>query len=64
MRRTGGVIVVLWPAIGLLAPTQRGCSERSEVNCAELAAVLVTIVVGSLNQLGVTRGSSVPRPSP
>jgi hypothetical protein len=43
---------------------QRGCSERSEVNCAELAAVLVTIVVGSLNQLGLTRGSSVPRPSP
>ena len=66
MGRAGGVIVVLWLVIGLLAAYQRGYLERSEVNCAELGTVLVTIVVGPLNYLGVNPRieCEVPRPSP
>jgi hypothetical protein len=60
------VIVVLWLVIGLLAAYRRGYLERSEVNCAELGTVLVTIVVGPLNYLGVNPRieCEVPRPSP
>jgi hypothetical protein len=66
MRGLGGVIVVLWLVIGLLAAYQRGYLGRSEVNCAELGTVLVTIVVGPLNYLGVNPRieCGVPRPSP
>jgi hypothetical protein len=66
MGRAGGVIVVLWLVIGLLAAYQRGYLVRSEVNCAELGTVLVTIVVGPLNYLGVNPRieCEVPRPSP
>jgi hypothetical protein len=66
MGRAGGVIVVLWLVIGLLAAYQRGYLARSEVNCAELGTVLVAIVVGPLNYLGVNPRieCEVPRPSP
>jgi hypothetical protein len=66
MGRAGGVIIVLWLVIGLLAAYQRGYFERSDVNCAELGTVLVTIVVGPLNYLGVNPRieCEVPRPSP
>jgi hypothetical protein len=64
--RLGGVIVVLWLVIGLLAAYQRGYLGQSEVNCAELGTVLVTIAVGPLNYLGVNPRieCEVPRPSP
>jgi hypothetical protein len=66
MGRAGAVVVVLWLVIGLLAAYQRGYLERSEVNCAEIATVLVTIVVGPRNHLGVNPRieCEVPRPSP
>jgi hypothetical protein len=65
MDRAGGVIAGLWLVIGLLAAYQRGNLVRSRVNCAELATVLVTMVVGPLDYLRVIPriGCAVPRPS-
>jgi hypothetical protein len=64
--RIGSVIVVLWLVIGAFAAYQRGYfSGDEEVNCAELGTVLVTIVAGPLNYVGLnpTIECTVPQPS-
>jgi len=64
--RIGSAIVVIWLVIGALAAYQRGYfSGDEQVNCAELGTVLVTIVVGPLNYLGVNPQieCTVPQPS-
>jgi hypothetical protein len=64
--RIGGVIVVVWLVIGLIATYQRGYFGQSDVNCAALGTVLVAIAVGPLNYLGVNPriDCEVPQPSP
>ena len=64
--RIGAVIAVLWLLIGAFASYQRGYfSGDDQVNCAELTTVLVTILVGPLNYVGVnpTIECAVPQPS-
>jgi hypothetical protein len=65
--RAGAVLIVIWLLIGALATYQRGYfSGDNQVNCAELSTVLVTIVVGPLNYLGINPQiqCTVPQPSP
>jgi hypothetical protein len=65
--RTGAAILVVWLLIGAFASYQRGYfSGDDQVNCAELTTVLVTIVAGPLNYVGVnpTVECGVPQPSP
>ncbi len=64
--RIGAVLVVLWLLIGAFAAYQRGYfGGAPSVNCAEFGTVLVTIVVGPLNYVGVNPKIScaVPQPS-
>ena len=64
--RIGGLIVVIWLVIGAFAAYQRGYfSGDDQVNCAELGTVLVTIVVGPLNYVGLNPQieCAVPQPS-
>jgi hypothetical protein len=64
--RIGAVIIVIWLIIGALAAYQRGYfSGDEEVNCAEFSTVLVTIVVGPLNYVGLNPQieCTVPQPS-
>jgi membrane protein YdbS with pleckstrin-like domain len=63
--RLGAVIVVLWLLIGAFAAYQRGYFARSEVNCAEVGSVLLTVVAGPLNYAGVNPRieCEVPQPS-
>jgi hypothetical protein len=64
--RTGAVLIVIWLVIGALAAYQRGYfSGDAEVNCAELTTVLITIVVGPLNYVGLNPQieCTVPQPS-
>jgi hypothetical protein len=64
--RIGGLIVVIWLVIGAFAAYQRGYfSGDDQVNCAEIGTVLVTIVVGPLNYVGLNPQieCSVPQPS-
>ena len=65
--RSGAVILVIWLIIGALAAYQRGYfSADNHVNCAELTTVLVTVVVGPLNYVGLNPQieCTVPQPSP
>lgn len=67
MRTTGigGVIVVIWLLIGLIAAAQRGYFSGSQDNCAKAGTTIVTIVAGPLNYIGVNPkiNCHVPQPS-
>jgi hypothetical protein len=65
--RISAAVVVIWLVIGALAAYQRGYfSGDEQVNCAELGTVLVTIVVGPLNYVGLNPRieCTLPQPSP
>jgi hypothetical protein len=50
--RLGSVILVIWLVIGVIASAQRGYfSDR--VSCATAGTVVVTILAGPLNYVGV-----------
>jgi hypothetical protein len=50
--RVGSVILVLWLLLGALAAGQRGYFS-SKPSCGNAGTVIVTIVAGPLNFLGV-----------
>lgn len=65
--RISAAVVVIWLVIGALAAYQRGYfSGDDQVNCAELGTVLVTIVAGPLNYVGLNPRieCTLPQPSP
>jgi hypothetical protein len=59
-------LVIVWLLIGVLAAGQRGYFSGSETNCAQAGTILVTIVAGPLNYMGVNPQIScqIPQPSP
>jgi ABC-type dipeptide/oligopeptide/nickel transport system permease subunit len=61
----GGVIVVIWLVIGVIAAAQRGYFSGSQDNCAKAGTTIVTIVAGPLNYIGVNPkiNCQVPQPS-
>ena len=62
----GGVIVVIWLIIGAIAAGQRGYYKNTgDESCAKAGTVLVTIVAGPLNYLGVNPKikCDIPQPS-
>ncbi|HEY5879606.1 MAG TPA: hypothetical protein VIU11_11900, partial [Nakamurella sp.] len=60
------VIVLLWLLIGTIAAFQRGYFQGSEATCARTSTILVTVLAGPLNYLGVNPKieCSLPQPSP
>jgi hypothetical protein len=64
--RIGGVIVVVWLVIGLLAAVQRGYfGDDRKVSCKTTSDTALTIVAGPLNYVGVNPKvkCKVPQPS-
>jgi hypothetical protein len=62
----GGVIVLIWLIIGAIAAGQRGYyNNAGDTSCAKAGTILVTIVAGPLNYLGVNPkiNCAVPQPS-
>jgi hypothetical protein len=61
----GAVIIVIWLIIGVIATAQRGYFKGSDQSCAKTGTVLVTIVAGPLNYLGVNPkiNCALPQPS-
>ena len=56
MRTTsiGGIIIVIWLILGAVAAGQRGYFKDSgDTSCAEAGTVLVTVVAGPLNWMGI-----------
>jgi hypothetical protein len=61
----GGVIVLIWLIIGAIAAGQRGYySNSSATSCAKAGTVIVTIVAGPLNYLGVNPKIKCELPQP
>lgn len=60
----GGVIVVIWLIIGAIAAGQRGYFKSDDASCAKAGTVVVTIVAGPLNYLGVNPKIKCDLPQP
>lgn len=61
-----GLLVVLWLVIGALAAYQRDYFKGSDQTCAKVSTIVVTIVSGPLNYLGVNPkvdNCKLPQPS-
>jgi hypothetical protein len=66
MHIIGSVVLVLWLIIGAVAAGQRHDYTRPPANCNQAATIVVTILAGPLNYLGVDPKIScrnLPQPS-
>ena len=66
MRNLIGILVIVWLVIGVLAAFQRDYLTDREQSCAKVGTVIVTVVAGPLNYLGVNpkvTDCEVPQPS-
>ena len=61
----GGVIVLIWLIIGAIAAGQRGYyTGDGDASCAEASTIVVTIVAGPLNYLGINPKVKCDLPQP
>ena len=60
----GGVIILLWLIIGGVAAFQRGYFNNDDASCAEAGTVIVTVVAGPLNWMGVNPKIKCDLPEP
>jgi hypothetical protein len=69
MKRGGsiaGLVLVIWLAIGAVAAGQRGYFTGGDASCATVSTIIVTILAGPLNYVGVNpqiQCPEVPQPS-
>jgi hypothetical protein len=61
--RIGSIILAVWLIIGTIAGAQRHYYDNSGVNCAKASTIVVTILAGPLNYLGVNPKVTCPKPS-
>ena len=63
--RIGTVVLIVWLIIGAIAGGQRHYYNGSDTNCAKAGTILVTILAGPLNYIGVNPKihCAVPKPS-
>lgn len=61
----GGVIVIIWLVLGAIAAFERGYfQETGDASCAEAGTVIVTVVAGPLNWMGVNPKVTCDIPEP
>lgn len=61
--RAGAVVLVIWLIIGAIAAGQRHYFSSDSATCAKTSTVLVTVIAGPLNYVGVNPKVSCPTPS-
>jgi len=63
--RIGSIVLVVWLIIGAIAAGQRGYYSSSNESCAHGGTILVTVLAGPLNYVGVNPKvhCTVPQPS-
>ena len=49
----GMILLVVWLVIGVIAAAQRGYFSGGDANCASVSTIIVTVIAGPLNYLGV-----------
>jgi len=62
--RIGGVLVLIWLLIGVVAAAQRDYFSGSDANCAKLGTIAVTVAAGPLNYAGVNPKVKCELPQP
>jgi ABC-type dipeptide/oligopeptide/nickel transport system permease subunit len=63
--RIGGILVVLWLVIGVVAAVQRGYfSDKQDVNCRTTSDTVLTVVAGPLNYFGLNPKVKCELPKP
>jgi membrane protein YdbS with pleckstrin-like domain len=68
-RRTssiGAILLVTWLVIGAIAAAQRGYFAGGDANCAAVSTIIVTVLAGPLNYIGVNpqiECPELPQPS-
>ena len=58
-----GIVILVWLIIGAVAAGQRGYYGSADT-CAKAGTVIVTVIAGPLNYLGVNPKIQCPQPSP
>lgn len=64
--RLGSTLVLVWLLIGVFAAYQRDYFSQEDTSCARVGTVVVTVLAGPLNYLGVNPkvgDCDVPQPS-
>ena len=63
--RVGAIVLVVWLVIGVIAGAQRHYYNSGSANCAKASDIVVTILAGPLNYVGVNPKvhCHVPHPS-
>jgi hypothetical protein len=62
--RIGSIILVIWLIIGAIAGGQRHYYSSSDANCAKAGTIVVTILAGPLNYMGVNPQLKCQLPQP
>lgn len=62
--RIGGVLVLVWLLIGVLAAGQRSYFSGDTTNCARAGTIAATIVAGPLNYVGANPKVKCELPQP
>jgi hypothetical protein len=68
-RRTssiGAILLVIWLLIGAVAAAQRGYFAGGDTSCATVSTIVVTVLAGPLNYVGVNpqiQCPELPQPS-
>ncbi len=62
--KIGAVLVIIWLLIGTLAAWQRDYFSNDKTDCAETSTIIVTIVSGPLNYVGLNPKTKCKLPEP
>ncbi|GAA1555721.1 hypothetical protein GCM10009678_43430 [Actinomadura kijaniata] len=62
--RIGSLVLIVWLVIGAIAGGQRGYYTGEVENCSKVGTILVTIIAGPLNYIGLNPKISCDAPEP
>ena len=62
--RIGSLLLLVWLIIGVIAGGQRHYYGSSTTNCAKAGTIIVTVLAGPLNYVGVNPKISCKTPQP
>jgi hypothetical protein len=64
LMRIGSLVLIVWLIIGAIAGGQRHYYGNSDPNCAKAGTIVVTVLAGPLNYVGVNPKVACKAPQP